>query len=70
MTLAAPARTSPAAYVVALFGVRPLARDLAVSSSTVQRWLLTGLIPSKHHGRLLVLAKQRKLRLSPAELIG
>jgi hypothetical protein len=66
----APPDTSPAAHVVALFGVRPLARDLAVSPSTVMRWLDVGLIPSKHHRRLLNLAKQRKLRLSPAELIG
>lgn len=50
------ARKTPAQVVIAELGVRPLARQLDVSPSTVCKWLHRG-IPSKWHASLLRLGK-------------
>lgn len=67
---------SPAELVINRFnGVRPLARLLDVDHSSVVRWPqpkprgLGGTIPSRHHAKLLELAKAHKIKLTASELI-
>jgi hypothetical protein len=56
-------------------GTAPLARLLNVPQSTVWRWVNdppktgAGPIPARFHSRILSLAKQRKIRISAAELV-
>jgi hypothetical protein len=59
----------PAEVVIALFGVRPLARMLDVTPGAVAHWRDTGLVPSKYHERLMSLAKQRRLKLTTDMLV-
>ena len=69
---------SPAHIVISRFGgVRALARLLGKDPSTVHRWKmppdkggLGGRIPSTAQGRLLDLARERGVELTPAELIS
>lgn len=68
----------PAATVLARFGgAGPLAQLLRLDRSAVHRWALPkhrggsgGLIPARHHQRLLALAAQRGIALTAADLIG
>ena len=68
----------PAATVLARFGGSgPLAQLLRLDRSTVHRWALPrdrsgsgGLIPARHHQRLLVLAAAEGIPLSAADLVG
>jgi transposase-like protein len=52
-------KKSPADVVIDELGVRPLARTLKISPSTVARWreLPGGNVPSVYHVRLLELGK-------------
>lgn len=49
---------TPADVVTEVLGVRPLARELGLSPSTVAKWKkrYQGRIPSEHHLRILELA--------------
>jgi hypothetical protein len=65
----------PAAKVVAkLGGVCALAKELQGTPGMVTRWMSEagtgGRIPSKHHKRILEIAKQRQIDISPADIIG
>lgn len=62
-------RLSPAECVIEVFGVRPLARDLGVDTSTPIRWRERngGLVPSKYHKKLI--AKSRG-RLTPEIMVN
>lgn len=68
----------PAQTVLARFGgAGPLARHLGLDRSAVHRWALPkarggsgGLIPARHHQRLLALAVSQGVALSPADLVG
>lgn len=68
----------PAATVLARFGGSgPLARLLGLDRSTVHRWALPkarggseGLIPARHHRRVLHLAAIEGIALTAAELVG
>lgn len=68
----------PAATVLARFGgAGPLAQLLRLDRSAVHRWALPkhrggsgGLIPARHHQRLLALAAAQGIALSPADLVG
>lgn len=68
---------TPAELVIDLFGIRPLAADLAAetggtcSPTTVLRWRDRdgGEVPGRWHKPLLALAKQRRTRLTAEELL-
>jgi hypothetical protein len=68
----------PAATVLARFGgAGPLAQLLRLDRSAVHRWALPkhrggsgGLIPARHHQRLLALAASHGIALTAAELVG
>ena len=68
----------PARTVLARFGgAGPLSRLLGLDRSAVHRWALPkarggtgGLLPAKHHQRLLALAIAEGVVLSAADLIG
>ncbi len=68
----------PAHTVLARFGgAGPLSRLLGLDRSTVHRWALPksrggsgGLVPAKHHQRLLALATAQEVTLSAADLVG
>jgi len=60
---------TPAEVVADLLGVRALARALKLTPGAVSHWKDTGLVPSKHHERILELARERKVRLTPSMLI-
>ncbi len=68
----------PAATVLARFGgAGPLAQLLRLDRSAVHRWALPkqrggsgGLIPARHHQRLLTLAAANGIALSAADLVG
>lgn len=67
---------NPAASVIQKFGgVRPLARLLNVSPSTVCRWQKPkpggtgGMIQAQYHGTLLGLARRKKIALTADELV-
>lgn len=63
-------RLTPAETVIKDFGVRPLARELAIDPTTIIRWRHgDGLVPSEYHLRLLHLAKRKKRALSAEELV-
>jgi transposase-like protein len=69
--------SSPADIVISRFGgVRPLARLLGKDPSTIHRWRqpaerggLDGRVPSAAQVRLLDLARERGIELSPADLV-
>jgi hypothetical protein len=65
------ARMTPAALVIKLFGIRPLARDLGCSYTTVWRWRDSdeGLVPAHYHKPLLDLASKNKIKLTAEELV-
>lgn len=68
---------TPAERVISKFGgIRPLARMLDIDHSSVQRWTRPktqrgsgGLIPSRHHQRILNLAREQGLDIDAADLI-
>ncbi len=68
----------PAASVVAKLGtVTSVAKSLGGTPGMVTRWISPanaggtgGRIPSKHHKRLLEIARAQKVRLTAAEIIG
>jgi hypothetical protein len=68
----------PAHTVLARFGgAGPLSRLLGLDRSAVHRWALPkarggsgGLVPAKHHLRLLALAAAHGVTLSATDLIG
>lgn len=63
---------SPSKLVILLFGgVRPLARLLDKAQSSVSKWQTTddGGVPRKCHVKLLTLAKQRGIDLTPEDLV-
>jgi len=68
----------PALTVLARFGgAGPLSRLLGLDRSAVHRWALPksrggsgGLVPAKHHLRLLALARAEGVALTAAELVG
>lgn len=62
-------KKKPASVVIDLFGVRPLARKLELSPGAVSKWQERGLVPSKYHEKLLDLAREMRLRLTPEMLI-
>ncbi len=62
---------SPAARVIDRFGGQSnLARLIGKGASTVQYWASTGRIPPKWHARLLELADQEGVSLTPSELVA
>lgn len=74
-------KVSPAEYVIKQFGgVRATARALSTPSKkvwhgTVSKWLSVrrhgtkGLVPARHHKRILELAKEKNLNIKPEHLI-
>lgn len=51
---------TPAEVVIKELGIRPLARSLSISPSTVLRWReRSGLIPSHYHRAIINLAQGR-----------
>lgn len=63
---------SPAKLVILLFGgVRPLARLLDKAQSSVSKWQNTddGGVPRKCHLKLLQIAKERGVELTPDDLV-
>lgn len=60
-------KKTPASVVKELFGVRALAKLLGLSPGAVSKWVKT--VPSKHHERLLQLAREKRLTLTPEMLI-
>lgn len=71
------AKQSPAELVIERFsGVCALARALGKNPSTISRWKKPreeggtgGLVPSQSQPRLLALAKERGIALTPTELV-
>lgn len=62
---------SPAARVITRFGGQSnLARLIGKGQSTVQYWATTGRIPPKWHARLIELASEQRVSLSPSELVA
>jgi transposase-like protein len=70
-------KTSPAELVIERFsGVCKLARALGKSPSTISRWKKPrdeggtgGLVPSQSQPKLLELARERGISLTPTELV-
>lgn len=61
---------NPAELVVKLFGgVRPAARVLNLSPTSIFRWKKSGLVPSDKQVLVLQKAKEHKKKLSPKHLI-
>lgn len=61
---------SVAEYVIGKFGgAAALSRMLGKGPSTVQYWRKVGTIPAKWHERILSLARERGIDLSPADLV-
>jgi hypothetical protein len=58
---------TPAEIVIETLGVRPLARSLNISPSTVLKWRdRTGKIPSKYQARIIELANGK---ISAADMV-
>jgi hypothetical protein len=58
---------SPAEVVIKNLGVRPLARTLNISPSTILRWReRNGNIPSRYHKRIIELSKGK---ITPNDLV-
>lgn len=55
---------TPASIVCKLLGVRALARALGITPGAVSRWQTRGWVPSKHHARILDIARLRRKRLT------
>jgi hypothetical protein len=62
-------KKTPAQIVADMFGVRKLAKALGLTPGAVTHWKDKGLIPSKHHEKLLELAKEKRLRLTAEMLV-
>lgn len=61
-----PRPASIASTIIDKFGgTRPLARLLDMPPTTVQSWLVKGLIPSKHQIAILETAKREGVSLAP-----
>jgi transposase-like protein len=59
---------SPVEVVIKVFGgVRATARALGINPGTVSRWRDT--VPSKHHVRLIDLARRQGRRLTSNDLV-
>ncbi len=59
-----------AQHVITKFGGQAaLARLIGKGPSTVQHWAKVGIIPSKWHDRLLAIARERGIDLSPGDLV-
>ena len=73
--MSTPSHQSPGALVNQLFPRTWLARNLGVSESTIWRWGQSipkgtgGLIPSRYHQHLLLLARDCGLQLEAGELV-
>ena len=76
-------RLAPAVHVIDKFttdaepGVKVLAQICGVDQSRVYRWMYGveyggtgGAIPQRHHMVIMAASKQRKISLSPGELLG
>jgi len=46
-------KQTPAEVVIGEFGIRPLARQLNIEPSTILRWRESGIVPAKHHVKLI-----------------
>lgn len=62
-------KKTPAIVVRETFGTRAVARLLGITRDAVLKWDRTGLVPSKHHERLLQEAREKRLRLTAEMLI-
>lgn len=69
--MARRSKQSPAAHVIGLLGVRPLAAALGLDPAAVIRWRErnAGRIPSRHMSGILALARRRKIELTADDLI-
>ena len=47
---------TPAEMIIDHFGVRPLARLMELSPSTILRWKESGMIPNKHQKQIIELS--------------
>lgn len=66
----APDRIPPAIVVIRTFGgVRETARLLRIHPSGVSRWQRSGLVPTRHHQRVLVTAWRLQLELTALDLV-
>lgn len=66
-----PTAVSPASRVVERFGGQSnLARLLGRNQSTIQYWTSTGRIPPKWHAKLMELAGEQGVDLTPSELVA
>lgn len=63
------AMRKPATVVTELLGVRALARHLGLTPGAVSKWKNTGLVPSKHHEKILDFAKARRKRLAALTIV-
>lgn len=70
--MARRSKLSPAAHVIGLLGVRPLAKALGLDPAAVIRWRerSSGRIPSRHLSGILALARKRGVALTAEELIA
>ena len=63
-------RTRPAALIIDKFGgLSAFAKALDKSPSTCHRWLVSGLIPSRHQAAVLDAAKANRVKLRAQEFI-
>ena len=57
--------------IIAKFGgTRAMAAALALPPSTVQSWKAAGLIPARHHARVLARAREMNLSLRPEDFFA
>jgi hypothetical protein len=64
------AHLSPVRAIVQRFGgTRPLARSLGLPPTTVQYWVTTGTIPSRHIVPLMALARTSGVRLKADDFL-
>jgi len=47
---------TPADMIISHFGIRPLARLMDLSPSSILRWRDTGMIPAKHQKKIIELS--------------
>lgn len=59
----------PAEVVIELLGVRALARALDLTPGAVSMWQESGLVPSKHHQRIIEIAAEQNKTLTPDMLV-
>lgn len=51
-------------------GIRPLARAMGEWPNNVQRWKDNGFIPSDRHLKVMEIAKEKGIEITPDQLIG